>query len=157
MPLVGDLALLRWVKGLGLHWIGVVFCVCLVCGCSMFDTDQDFDLTKRIPWMDSDKVCDHPTRMTTLWTHTVLNQTGKLGVRGFGGRIMLHVNATEKPVKVNGTLIIYAFDETEHETTVPERKFVFTAEQFDNHYSKSKLGHSYSIWLPWDEVGGEPA
>ena len=23
-----------------------------------------------------------------------------------------------------------------------------------SHYSKSKLGHSYSVWLPWDETGG---
>ena len=34
------------------------------------------------------------------------------------------------------------------------RKYVFTADQLPDHYSKSALGHSYSVWLPWDEVGG---
>ena len=36
----------------------------------------------------------------------------------------------------------------------PDRKYVFTKDQLPSHYSKSKLGHSYSVWLPWDETGG---
>ena len=120
----------------------------------MFDVSDKFDLSQRIPWMTDAKV-KQPSRMTALWTHTVLNQAGRRSVRGFGGRIMFHSRETEKPVRVEGTLTIYAFDETERASSVPERKFVFTSEQFETHYSKSKLGHSYSIWLPWDEVGGE--
>src|SRR6185295_11244836 len=38
--------------------------------------------------------------------------------------------------------------------TTPDRKYIFTAEQFAKHYSKSPLGHSYSVWIPWDEAGG---
>ena len=120
----------------------------------MFDVGDKFDLSQRIPWMTDAKV-KQPSRMTALWTHTVLNQPGRRSVRGFGGRIMFHGRETEKPVRVEGTLTIYAFDETERASSVPERKFVFTADQFETHYSKSKLGHSYSIWLPWDEVGGD--
>lgn len=126
----------------------------ILCGCSSFS--KNFDLSKRIPWMDTDAIVDSPTRVTVLWTHTILNQQGLRGVRGFGGRLMFHGNPNEKPVRVEGTLTVYAFDETKHSATVPERKFVFTEEQFENHYGKSKLGHSYSIWIPWDEVGGEP-
>jgi len=106
--------------------------------------------------MDSDSVTAQPARITTLWSHTVLNQQGKRSVRGFGGRIMFHGKEGDKSVKVQGSLIIYAFDETTHSKSAPDRKFVFTAEQFESHYSKSKLGHSYSVWLPWDEVGGPP-
>ncbi|WP_373650945.1 hypothetical protein [Schlesneria sp. DSM 10557] len=123
--------------------------LCLIGGCTVFD------LKKRIPWMDSDEIT-LPTRITTLWSNTILNQLGKKGVRGFGGRIMFHGRDNEKPVRVEGTLTVYAFDETVRPSTVPERKFVFTPEQFEKHYSRSKLGHSYSVWLPWDEVGGEP-
>ena len=36
----------------------------------------------------------------------------------------------------------------------PDRKYAFTPQQLPLHYSKSKIGHSYSVWLPWDEVGG---
>ena len=126
----------------------------ILCGCSSFT--KNFDLSKRIPWMDTDSIVDNPQRVTVLWTHTILNQQGLRGVRGFGGRLMFHANPNEKPVRVEGTLTVYAFDETKHTATVPERKFLFTPEQFENHYSKTKLGHSYSIWVPWDEVGGEP-
>ncbi|WP_157605020.1 hypothetical protein [Schlesneria paludicola] len=107
--------------------------------------------------MNPDAVEKEPTHLTALWTHTVLNQPGKKGIRGFGGRLMFHgKEANNKPVLVDGTLTVYAFDETERSSTVPERKFVFTPEQFAKHHSVSKLGHSYSVWLPWDEVGGEP-
>ena len=129
--------------------ISYILCLSLICGCATFD------LSKRIPWMDSDEIT-LPTKITTLWTHTILNQSGQKGVRGFGGRIMFHGKENEKPVRVEGTLIIYAFDETDRVNSVPERKFVFTPEQFEKHYSLSKLGHSYSIWIPWDEVGGRP-
>ncbi len=37
---------------------------------------------------------------------------------------------------------------------MPARKYVFRAEELAGHYSESKLGHSYSFWVPWDRVGG---
>jgi|GEM_PF-2184372 len=127
-----------------------VILLCLIAGCTTLD------FSKRIPWLDSDAIANQPTRITVLWTHTVLNEPGKKGVRGFGGRIMFHSKDQDKPVKVAGTLTVYAFDVTTKINSVPDRKFVFTEEQFETHYSQSKLGHTYSIWLPWDEVGGAP-
>ena len=69
---------------------------------------------------------------------------------------MFYEGKNEEPIKVEGTLAIYAFDETNREPSNnrPDRKFVITAEQLPAHYSKSKVGHSYSVWLPWDQVGG---
>lgn len=135
--------------GMTFHRLTAILVLCLVFGCTTFD------LSKRIPWLDTDAVVKQPTKITALWTVTVLNSPGQKGVRGFGGRIMFHGKEQEKPVKVSGTLTVFAFDVTSRVSSVPDRKFVFTEEQFDNHYSMSKLGHSYSIWLPWDEVGGE--
>lgn len=137
---------LRW-HGRALRGLIVL---CAVAGCA------ELDLAEKIPWKDSDGDKSPPTKMTVLWTHTVLNQPGRRGVRGFGGRIMFHGKDTDKPMQVEGGLAVYAFDETERKTTVPERKFMFTAEQFAKHYSESKIGHSYSVWIPWDEVGGPP-
>jgi hypothetical protein len=59
---------------------------------------------------------------------------------------------------VEGSLVVYAYDDTGAGPmqTPPTRKFVFPAEQLNEHYSESMLGHSYSFWLPWDKVGGEP-
>ena len=127
-----------------------LLCLCLVFGCT------SLDFSKGIPWLDTDAVVKQPAKITTLWNHDVLIQVGRKGVRGFGGRIMFHDKDHERPVKVEGTLTVFAFDISDRVSSVPDRKYVFTEEQFETHYSQSKLGHSYSVWLPWDEVGGEP-
>ena len=97
-----------------------------------------------------------PDKIIALWSDTVLTQTGRPPIRGFGGRLMFYEGKKEEPIKVEGTLVVYAFDETDRDAnnTRPDRKYVFTPQQLPLHYSKSKIGHSYSVWLPWDEVGG---
>ena len=69
---------------------------------------------------------------------------------------MFYGEKEEKPVKVDGTLIVYGFDETNRrpDNTKPDQKFIFTPEQLAKHYSKSDIGHSYSVWVPWDAAGG---
>ena len=69
---------------------------------------------------------------------------------------MFYEGKKESPIKVDGVLVVYAFDENGRDpnSARPDRKYVFTPEQLPAHYSKSKLGHSYSVWIPWDEVGG---
>lgn len=97
-----------------------------------------------------------PMKVVAVWTDTVLTQGLAPATRGFGGRVMFYAVEGGKPIKVSGTLTVYAFDETgrDIQSTKPDRKFVFTPEQFEKHYSKSALGHSYSVWLPWDPAGG---
>lgn len=130
---------------------GALVCILAAQGCSQFD------LTKDIPWPMGD--ADNPkapTKVVAIWTETVLTQVGQPSKRGFGGRLMFYNNHEDKPVKVDGTLVVYAFDEEGRKPTdvKPDRKYVFPREQFPAHYSKSKIGHSYSVWVPWDEVGG---
>lgn len=119
-------------------------------GCTAWKIPESFSLPGSKPKFEV------PNRVTDLWTFSVLNQPGQPGVRGFGGRLMFFTNLEEKPVKVEGTLTVFAFDGQENDPAraTPLRKFVFTAEKLTSHYSESKLGHSYSFWLPWDEVGG---
>ena len=98
-----------------------------------------------------------PTRLVSTWTDTVLNRKGETSQRGFGGRLLFFNEETEKPVRVEGQLVVYAFDENSraaHETH-PTRRFVFPAEQFLRHESETEVGASYSVWLPWDKVGGQ--
>ncbi len=38
--------------------------------------------------------------------------------------------------------------------TQADKTFMFTAEQFTEHFSPSDLGASYSIWIPWDAADG---
>jgi len=118
-----------------------------------------FDLSKRIPWgAGEDGKPAAPMRLMAVWTDTTMTSPGKPAMRGMGGRIIFYDQANE-PVKVKGTLVVYAFDETNRDPTnvTPDRKYVFLPEDFEKHYSKGRLGHSYSFWLPWDQVGGKQA
>jgi hypothetical protein len=123
------------------------------CGCAQWD------LMEQVPFAPfaAEAEVAIPDRLIPIWTHTVLNQPSKPGVRGFGGRVMFYNGDQQKPVKVDGTLTVYAFDGSLGgiATGKPERKYVFTPEQLANHYSETMLGHSYSFWLPWDKAGGE--
>lgn len=119
----------------------------------------EFDLRKAIPWeTGKDGKFESPMQVATFWTDAVQNSANKdKGTRGFGGRLYFYGRDPNKPVKVKGTLVVYAFDESNRDpnNVVPDRKYIFPPEQFQMKYDKTNLGNSYSIWLPWDDVGGE--
>ena len=98
-----------------------------------------------------------PMRLASSWTDTVLNKTGQKPQRGFGGRLTFFEQDNETPVRIDGQLVVYAFEETEGQprSTQPTRRYVFPQDQFVQHENESPLGPYYSVWLPWDEVGGE--
>lgn len=110
-----------------------------------------------ISWFQPDEEPGVPDRMMIVWSDTVLHQPQKPGVRGFGGRVYFYRGNETKPIKVDGLLTIYAYDseDVSPDSTRPEKKFVFTEDQFAKHMSYTDMGASYSIWLPWDEIGGE--
>lgn len=97
-----------------------------------------------------------PVRVVGTWIDTTLSKSGQKPQRGFGGRLTFYEEDEEKPILVEGQLVVYAFDETGRAPTDtrPSRRYVFPAAQMPLHMSKSQLGASYSFWLPWDEVGG---
>lgn len=112
------------------------------------------------PWQ-KDKQAKHeskygqPVRLAVIWTPDVLSVPGKAPTRGFGGRLFFY-NNRNMAIPVEGQLVVYGYDDSQPtEKKVADRKFVFTPEQFTALYSESDLGASYSIWVPWDEVGGE--
>jgi hypothetical protein len=116
------------------------------------------DLRKNIPWGDSLLGGSDPAaKVVCMWTDTVMQQTGQEAKRGFGGLLLFYSREDGKPVKTKGTLVIYAFDEANRHPAnpTPDRKYVFTPDQFPKHYSKTGAGHSYSFWIPWDVAGGE--
>ncbi len=121
-------------------------------GCSTLE------LPPEVPLLGIEARPQPPSRMTDLWSYVVLRQPGETSVRGFGGRIMFYGRTSHRPVRVEGTLTVFAFDadEDDPDNVIPEKKYIFTPEQFARYYSRSDLGHSYSVWLPWDEVGGPP-
>ena len=112
---------------------------------------------KLVGWGSSEEEPQIPRRVLASWTDTVLYQTGKTPQRGFGGRVIFYGEDNEKPVLVDGQLVVYAFDEANRDPTDnrPTRRYVFPPDQVARRMSETALGPSYSFWLPWDEVGGE--
>lgn len=102
-----------------------------------------------------DSEYETPVRVIAIWSDAMYTQPGAPPTRGFGGRLYFY-NAKDKPVPVEGQLVVYAFDELQEgdPAQTPSRKFGFTPEQFTSHYSPTELGASYSIWIPWDSIGG---
>jgi hypothetical protein len=100
----------------------------------------------------------NPQRLAVIWSPDVMTMPGKPAARGFGGRIYFY-NEKSVPVPVKGELIVYGYEENAagnqaEKKTAPDKKFKFEKEQFAERFSKSDLGASYSVWIPWDDAGG---
>jgi hypothetical protein len=80
---------------------------------------------------------------------------GAAAQRGFGGRVYFYDQGQTKPVKIDGNVMVYAYDEgTQKPTDVePARSYYFAKDDVKKLHSKSKLGHSYNFWVPWDSEG----
>lgn len=126
--------------------------IALTSGCQIAPKDKP-----KWPW-SKDKSKPLPERMLPVWTDSVLHQPNQPGVRGFGGRIYFYEKDNTDPIEIDGSLAVYVFDadDISLNSQKPLRKFVFTADQFNEHMSKTSIGPSYSIWLPWGEIGGPP-
>ncbi|MEM8734275.1 MAG: hypothetical protein AAGG44_08635 [Planctomycetota bacterium] len=98
-----------------------------------------------------------PSSIAAIWSFDTLATENKSTERGFGGRIYFY-NEKSQAVPVNGDLTIYGYVTTpgysDPEKVEPDQKFDFKAEQLASHFSPSEIGASYSVWVPWDRVGG---
>ncbi len=97
-----------------------------------------------------------PREVAVVWTTAVLEKEASRPTRGFGGMVTFYGKDQKRPVRVDGQLTVYAYENLspDHDDSTPDRKYIFTAEQLKTHYGESDLGPSYSIWIPWDEAGG---
>ena len=129
--------------------VSLVLLVCTV-GCSSFTSERS-----TFKWFANSEPM-LPTIVLPIWTDTVLHQTGKPAVRGFGARVYFYEREGADPIKVDGSITVYVFDGEDYtaESSKPLRKYVITADQLQKHHSVSDLGDSYSVWVPWDQVGG---
>ena len=115
-------------------------------GCSTLN------MKKSLPWQ-KETTTPIPDRILTIWTDTIRHEPGKPGVRGFGGRVFFY-GEDRDPIKVDGSVSVYVFDDDDRSSAAPKRKYVFDAANLEKHYSKCRLGHSYSFWIPWGNVTG---
>ena len=97
-----------------------------------------------------------PTRIVAIWSHDVIHTPGQQATQGFGGRLYFY-DANNVAVPVEGQLIVHGYDDSTKRGTPgsrPDKTFVFTPTQLKQHYGQSELGASYSVWIPWQPVGG---
>ncbi|OYP37724.1 hypothetical protein [Rhodopirellula sp. MGV] len=135
-------------------------------GCTSPTTREDVKLAKffstpqwmtKAPWSkkgdEPPKPYPNPAKLAATWTSDVLVQGGKTPTRGFGGRIFFF-DEKSKSVPVEGTLTVHGFEIGAVGKDTAIRPYKFTPEQFTRHFSQSDFGASYSVWIPWDPVGG---
>jgi hypothetical protein len=91
--------------------------------------------------------------VVAAWEPAVSN--GSNPHRGFGGRVYLYDH--ERPVKAKGTIVVYIFEEDGRQPgdEKPNEGLVFTEKMLNSKgvYQKSKIGHSYNLWVPIDTAG----
>ncbi len=127
-----------------------------IAGCSGFGT-KDAKFAWKMPWSkktDQQEPYPNPVRLVVTWAPDTLVQTGRTPTRGFGGRLFFY-NEKTHAVPVEGELTVHAIAENADGSTGEVKRYHFTAEQFTEHFSQSDIGASYSIWIPWDAVGGD--
>ena len=95
------------------------------------------------------------TSVIAAWEPAVSN--GDNPMRGFGGRIYFYDQEMIRPVKIDGTVIVYVFNEEGRVpgNSKPDEGFVFDSKTLNSKgvYKKSSLGHSYNLWIPLDAAG----
>ena len=144
--------------------LGLVALAChFVAGCKSVNLiNTDIKETKNnAPWWKKDDLppVERPAKIVAIWANSVFNEPGMGPTRGLGGRVYFY-NAKHKPVRVDGELTVFLYDDTsegDREKQEATRRVTFSADEVAEKYTPTEFGPSYSFWLPWDTVGGERA
>jgi hypothetical protein len=82
-----------------------------------------------------------------------------LPTRGFAGQILFFAKGGAEPVKVNGDVRIYVFDDqgTEEEQTRPLHEFNFPPDAWNIYRAHTNLGTAYQVFVPYTRKGGMQA
>ena len=127
-------------------------------GCSTWNTaSPGKDLSSWSPKTWFKKEYQEPVSLSAIWAEDTLATAGQATMRGFGGRIYFY-NDRSQAVPVEGDLVVHGYLTTPGNAvstdSTAHKRFVFGSEQLVAHFSPSQIGASYSIWVPWDEIGG---
>ena len=139
------------------HRAGYVRAFCLLSPVSCLLFLSGCVSTLNVPQVDMSAL-KPPGPVTTVvaaWEPAVSN--GENPMRGFGGRVYLYDQEMLRPVKAKGTLVVYIFEEDGRQPgdEKPDEGLVFNEKTLNSRgiYKKSKMGHSYNLWVPVDAAG----
>lgn len=89
--------------------------------------------------------------MICLWEPAEGVGIDNLPCRGFAGQILFFTSRGTEPVKVNGDVHIYVFDDlgTPEEQAKPIHRFDFDKESFQAFLTETNLGIAYQLFVPY--------
>ena len=126
--------------------------LCSLVGCSTFHVPFE----KKIPKASAS---DPVVQVLCLWQQAEGRDPEGYPCKGFSGQILFLSNKAATPVQCDGDVRIYLFDDqgdTEAQAK-PLRQFDFDAGSWDVHLTKTSLGPTYSVFVPYVRRGVKDA
>ena len=126
--------------------------LCSFVGCTTFHVPFE----KKIPKASA---TDPVVQVLCLWQQAEGRDPEGYPCKGFSGQILFLSNKAATPVQCEGDVRIYLFDDqgdTEAQAK-PLRQFDFDAGSWDVHLTKTSLGPTYSVFVPYVRRGVKDA
>jgi hypothetical protein len=124
-------------------------------GCATFD---NFDLpwSQRVPEASRSNPV---VRILCLWEPSEGRDPNGMTCRGFAGQVLFLGNRGGSPVKVNGDVRVYEFDDlgTPDEQTAPLHEFEFQGAAWERHMKVGSFGPAYHVFIPYMRPGTHEA
>ena len=127
-------------------------CLCSFVGCTTFHVPFE----KKIPKASA---TDPVVQVLCLWQQAEGRDPEGYPCKGFSGQILFLSNKAATPVQCEGDVRIYLFDDqgdTEAQAK-PLRQFDFDSGSWDVHLTKTSLGPTYSVFVPYVRRGVKDA
>jgi len=103
---------------------------------------------------------EHPVvEIICVWQPGEGTGTDGLPCRGFAGQVLFFAMGEKAPVRVNGKVRVYVFDDqgTEAEQELPIHQFDFDAVAFQNFLTNTNMGAAYQLFIPYTRKGTHAA
>jgi hypothetical protein len=94
-----------------------------------------------------------------LWQPAEGRGLDDLPARGFAGQVLFFTTGSNEPVKVEGDVCVYVFDDvgTEEEQARPIHQFNFNTESWNAFLRDANVGPSYQVFVPYTRKGADQA
>ncbi|HUQ72106.1 MAG TPA: hypothetical protein VM165_21445, partial [Planctomycetaceae bacterium] len=115
--------------------------------------------TLQFPW--DDKIPEASKKnpvmqVTCLWEPSEGRNPDGAPCRGFAGQILFLGNKGGTPVKVDGSVMVYLFDDqgtSEEEQAAPIHQYSFDAVAWSQHLRVGSMGPTYHVFIPYTRKG----
>ncbi|MEO1993987.1 MAG: hypothetical protein ABGZ17_01785, partial [Planctomycetaceae bacterium] len=124
----------------------------LVCLCSGLTGCSSLDLSNLIKPKIPEATDENPvSAILAIWEPSEGQGVDQLPSRGFAGQILFITRRNAEPVKINGDVRVYVFDDVgaDSKQGKPIHQFDFSAEAWNLHLQSNSLGPSYHCFIPY--------